>query len=79
MNIMLIIHGISKEIIPTDRVPIRLPREARLPDLRKKLDKMYPQLFGLRNMFMMVKGDFIPEDYQFSEGEEVVFAPAPGC
>ena len=78
MKIVIRTFGLPREIIENDWFEIELLGGATVGDLSKKLDKDYPELYGLKALAMFVNGKNVTNDVRLQDGDQVFLAPIVG-
>lgn len=75
MKIIVRTAGLPRYVIKEDEFEVELPENATMSDLTQKLSLEFPQVFGLRNMVMLVNGVNVCRDFKLHNGDKALFLP----
>lgn len=66
--------GITKDLLGGRETILEINGKT-VADLRSELNKKYPQLLGLRSLFIAVNNDYANDDVQLSDSDEIALIP----
>ncbi len=66
--------GITKDFLGGKETVIEI-KGSTVGDLRKELNERYPELLGLRSLYIAVNNDYAPEDKTLEVNDEIALIP----
>ncbi len=75
MNIHILAFGIAKDILGARKRVFELPRDSSVKDLRQRLLEQHPSFSKLHSLRFAVKEEYVDDDEQLQENDEVVIIP----
>ena len=75
MKINLVLFGIAKDIVGASRSLIEVADGMRINEFKQKLVKEYPKMKDLTSISFAVGTEYVADDYQLKNNEEVVIIP----
>ena len=75
MNINLVLFGIAKDIVGASRSQFEVAEGVVISELKQSLVKKYPRMKDLTSISFAVGTEYVADDYQLENNEEVVIIP----
>ena len=67
--------GITRDILGAKETEIELPMGKTVGDLRAELSGKYPQLLGIRSLFIAVNNQYAEDQREIMEHDEIAIIP----
>jgi molybdopterin converting factor subunit 1 len=75
MKLQLLAFGIAKDILGQRSMAIEVEAPATVSSLLRRLEQEYPAFNGLVSLRVAVNTEYVEEDHQLKEADEVVLIP----
>ncbi|MCG8322587.1 MAG: MoaD/ThiS family protein [Cytophagales bacterium] len=75
MELEVVLFGIARDIAGSSKLKLTLADGASVKVLKKQLIAEYPEMSKLRSIAFAVDADYVDDDYQLRDKEEIVIIP----
>lgn len=75
MELKVILFGIAKDIVGNSKLNLKLPEGASVKALKDHLIVDYPEMGKLKSIAFAVDTDYVDDNYQLRDNEEIVIIP----
>ncbi len=75
MRLKIKAFGIAKEIIGERETVIEIPSGATISVLKSRLEDQYPEIKGLKSLFIAVNNKYGEEGVELNENDEIALIP----
>ena len=69
------LFGIARDIVGSSKLTLTLSEGASVKNLKQKLMEQYPEMGKLKSVSFAVDADYVEDDYQLQDQEEIVIIP----
>ena len=67
--------GITKDIVKQREIQVEVEAGSTVGDLRRQLESQYPDLKGLKSLFIAINNSYARDDAALAEADEIALIP----